>query len=236
MHIRCCAPLSINNTVRKEYRGRKLVRLDWFDHISGLLMLLSRWYVSFHLGVDVIPITDTRCAASLVLIIMNGKNVFHPGGGLSLDTVVSIYKFGYVMMPQSTLNQTFTKLSVLFLYHRIFFINRTFVMWIYSVGSILVAWCIVTVFIGLFVCKPIAAAYDPRIKGECLDSQALLAAGVFNSALDFIMVGMAVWMVVGLKLPTATRLKLGVLFALGGLSGVIGIVKVASAYGTVGKR
>ncbi|KAK3983798.1 hypothetical protein QBC44DRAFT_302513 [Cladorrhinum sp. PSN332] len=174
------------------------------------------------------------CSFLAVLVIMNGKNVWHAGGMLPLHKIKAIYKIGYVMMPQSTLNQTFTKLSVLFLYHRIFFINRTFVRWVYSVGGVLVVWCIVTVFIGLFVCKPVAAAYDPTIEGKCLDSQALLAAGVFNSSIDFVMVGMAVWMVVGLKLPTGTRLRIGVLFALGGLSGVIGIVKVASAYGTVG--
>ncbi|KAK4169800.1 hypothetical protein QBC43DRAFT_250539 [Cladorrhinum sp. PSN259] len=169
-----------------------------------------------------------------VLIIMNGRNVFHPGGDIPLDKVKTMYKIGYVMMPQSTINQVFTKLSVLFLYRRIFYINRTFVKWVYSVGAVLVAWGIVTIFIGLFVCKPVAAAYDPTIKGECLDSQALLAAGVVNSSIDFVMVGMAVWMVVGLKLPTGTKLRIGILFALGGLSGVIGIVKVASAYGTVG--
>ncbi|KAK4224646.1 hypothetical protein QBC38DRAFT_485025 [Podospora fimiseda] len=174
------------------------------------------------------------CSFLAVLIIMNGKNIHHNGVMLPIDKIKALYKIGYIMMPQSTLNQTATKLSVLFLYRRIFYINRGFMRWVYSVGAILVAWCIVTVFIGLFVCKPVAAAWNPTIPGKCLDSQALLAAGVANSTLDFVMVGMAVWMVVKLKLPVSSRLRLGVLFALGGLSGVIGIVKVASAYGTVG--
>jgi hypothetical protein len=119
---------------------------------------------------------------------------------------------------QTALNQTFAKLSLLTFYHRIFSINRSFVRWVYSVGIIQVLWCVVMVLVRLFLCRPIAAAYNPTIKGTCLNSQILLAAGdSVNSAIDFVMVGMAIWMVIKLKMSTGARLKLGILFALGGL-------------------
>ena len=119
---------------------------------------------------------------------------------------------------QTPLNQTFAKLSLLTFYYRIFSVNRSFVRWVYSIGTVQIMWCIAMVFVRLFQCKPIAAAYNPTIKGTCLNSQILLAVGdSINSAIDFVMVGMAVWMVVQLKMSTASKLKLSILFALGGL-------------------
>ena len=119
---------------------------------------------------------------------------------------------------QTPLNQTFAKLSLLTLYHRIFYVDNAFVKWVYSVGSIQIAWCIAMVLVRLFQCKPIAAAYNPTIKGYCLNSQTLLVAGdSINSAIDFVMVGMAIWMVVKLQIARNAKLKLGFLFALGGL-------------------
>lgn len=119
---------------------------------------------------------------------------------------------------QTPLNQTFAKLCLLALYHRLFSVSEGFVVWIYTVGGIQVAWCITVVCVRLFLCTPIAATLNPFIKGRCLNSQILLAAGdSVNSAIDFVMVGMAIYMVIKLRVSRAAKMKMSVLFALGGL-------------------
>ncbi|KXX79393.1 hypothetical protein MMYC01_204076 [Madurella mycetomatis] len=169
-----------------------------------------------------------------ILCTMNGRSVFQLGA-LPRETVIAIYKAGYVMNIQTPLNQTFAKLCLLALYHRLFSVSEGFVAWIYTVGGFQVAWCIAVVCVRLFLCTPIAATLNPFIKGRCLNSQILLAAGdSVNSAIDFVMVGMAVYMVIKLRVSRAAKMKMSVLFALGGFAGIIGIIKVGEAYGTIG--
>ncbi|KAF4625320.1 hypothetical protein G7Y89_g12848 [Cudoniella acicularis] len=199
--------------------GRTLGLEDWFA-LLALLAFLA------YTGLDLWTLRK-----------LNGKNLFQLGE-IPIPTLIEIYKVGYGMNIQTALNQTFAKLSLLALYYRIFFISRGFVFWCFSIGGIQIAWCIAMVLIRLFLCRPVAAAYNPTIKhAKCLNSQVLLAAGdSINSAIDFIMVGMAIWMIYKLKMSNGAKLKLSILFALGGFSGVIGIIKIAEAYGNVGSN
>ena len=119
---------------------------------------------------------------------------------------------------QNPLNQTFTKLSLLSLYHHLFHVNTTFARWIYSIGSVQVAWGIALVCVRLFQCDPIDATYDPLIPGHCMSSKIILAVGdSINSLVDFIVIAMAVWIVSQLQMSRSTKVKLSILFALGGL-------------------
>ena len=119
---------------------------------------------------------------------------------------------------QTPMNQTFAKLSLLALYHRIFSISRTFARMVYIVATFQIVWCIVQVALRLFQCTPIKAAYNPTIPGKCLNSQVLLACGEStNSFVDFFMIGMAVWMVMKLKMSVTSKVRLSILFAIGAL-------------------
>jgi hypothetical protein len=119
---------------------------------------------------------------------------------------------------QTALNQTFAKLSLLVLYYRVFNVEDIFRYMVWGVGSVQIAWCIAMVLSRLFLCRPIAAAWNPLIKGKCINSQVLLAAGdSINTFIDFVMIGMALWMVSRLHVSRGSKWKLSILFALGGL-------------------
>lgn len=132
-------------------------------------------------------------------------------------------------------NQTFAKLSLLALYYRIFSVNKAFVRWVWGIAIAHFCWFMAMFWIRWFMCTPVARVWNPRLPGHCIDSNMLLAVGeAFNSVFDFMMVALAVWVVRSLKVSRATRWKLSILFALGGLSGVIGFIKIGEAYGGVG--
>ncbi|KAK4224655.1 hypothetical protein QBC38DRAFT_485052 [Podospora fimiseda] len=152
-----------------------------------------------------------------------------------LNTIIAIYKAAYIVNVAAPLNQTFAKLCLLVLYHRLFQINRWFVRWVYAVGGAQITWCIAVICFRLFLCSPVRESWNPFTKGKCLDSQIVLAWGdSINSLLDFIMVGMAIWVVVGLRVKRAAKMRISFLFALGGFAGVIGIIKIGEAWGTIG--
>lgn len=132
-------------------------------------------------------------------------------------------------------NQTFAKLSLLALYYRFFSVNKSFVRWVWGIAITHFCWFMAMFWIRWFMCTPVAKVWNPMLPGHCIDSNMLLAVGeAFNSVFDFMMVALAVWVVRSLKVSRATRWKLSILFALGGLSGVIGFIKIGEAYGGVG--
>ncbi|KAK4169899.1 hypothetical protein QBC43DRAFT_38934 [Cladorrhinum sp. PSN259] len=169
-----------------------------------------------------------------IICTLNGRNI-RKLETFPNDTIVAIYKAAYVVNIASPLNQTFAKLCLLALYRRLFYISQGFLRWVCAVGGAQIIWCIAVICFRLFLCRPIADSWNPLIKGKCFDSQIVLAWGdSINSLLDFIMVGMAVWVVVGLRVSTAAKIRISFLFALGGFSGVIGIIKIGEAWGTIG--
>jgi hypothetical protein len=116
------------------------------------------------------------------------------------------------------MNQTFAKLSLLNLYYRIFEVAAYFRYEVFVVGSAQIAWGIANVLVRLFFCQPIKATFNPFIKGKCMDPNMLMLVGEgINGLIDFIMVAMALQIVHKLQLPRIERLKMSVLFAIGGL-------------------
>jgi large-conductance mechanosensitive channel len=127
-------------------------------------------------------------------------------------------KAGYVMAAQFCLQQLFAKLSILALFYRFFFVDVKFVRAIYAVGTVQVIWSIVTYMLHWFECTPPAKLWTPKMKGSCLNAPAFLAAGEsINSVVDFVIVGLAIYMVQQLHLRTAVKARLAVLFGLGSL-------------------
>ena len=63
---------------------------------------------------------------------------------------------------------TFTKLSILFQYRRLFpreFFQGT----VKALIAIMVLWCVSVCFTGVFICSPIKKAWMPTIPGQCIN-------------------------------------------------------------------
>jgi len=147
------------------------------------------------------------------------------------DTIITGYVLQILFGPQ----QTLAKLSLLTFYHRVFSINKTFLRLSYVVGTIQITYCISWIFTSIFMCNPPRKTWEPWIDGTCLDLSIVLAVcESVNSVIDFIMIGMAIYIVRELKTTRANKFKLGTLFAFGGLTGLLGFVRIGMAYGTVG--
>jgi hypothetical protein len=122
------------------------------------------------------------------------------------------------MGPQFCLQQLFAKLSLLFLYYRIFHVNQTFVYCVYFLGIVQVLWSIATYLVHFLECIPTQRLWNPEVPGHCINSADLLAAGETpNSLVDFALIGLAIWMVQSLKVKTSVKIKLFAIFVVGGL-------------------
>lgn len=134
-------------------------------------------------------------------------------------------------------NQLFAKLCILLLYRRIFAVNDTYRWSIYSIAIIHVGLIISAVLVALFGCHPIAKGWDPALPGTCITTAPHpFLAGVesINSAVDFAMVILVMFMIRELNMSISNKLKVSILFILGGLAGIIGFVKIGQLYATGG--
>ncbi|KAM7189794.1 hypothetical protein V8F33_009820 [Rhypophila sp. PSN 637] len=173
------------------------------------------------------------CFMFLYLMIkMNGRSL-QELALLPPEELIHILKIGWIMSPQYVPNQVFTKMTLVFLYFRIFSADEVFVKWLYGLGILQVMWGIAVYIVKFNLCSPIEFTWDKSVVGgTCIEIGPFLAASeTINSLIDFAMIGLAIWIVRSLRMGRGNKIKLAVLFAVGGLSGVIGFIKIAEAYG-----
>lgn len=108
-----------------------------------------------------------------------------------------------------------TKISILLQYRRIF--SNTVLRKIIFYGlSFLICWAITLCFLLPLVCVPVAAFWNPNVKGFCLDNGTIwyVIAGV-NVVTDFTVFTMPIPVISSLQLPTRQKALLLIVFTLG---------------------
>ncbi|KAH8901541.1 hypothetical protein GQ53DRAFT_7412 [Thozetella sp. PMI_491] len=168
---------------------------------------------------------------SPVLFMLNGKGF----ADLSIPNLLLAGKLNYAIQPFYWINQSLAKLSLLYLYNRVFWVEPAIVRAIYGVGAIHVSFTTAVILIVLFGCQPLAKGWAAALPGSCLTTSPrpfLAVTESINSTIDFAMVIIAAIIVSKMGVRTSTKLKLSILFALGGLAGIIGFVKIGQFYDT----
>lgn len=124
------------------------------------------------------------------------------------------------MSPQFCPNQLFAKSSLLFFYHRIFWVNEKTSLWLWVVGIVQVLWTISAYLVKWMLCWPVPYTWDKTLPGggKCINIPVFLAASeTVNSMIDFVMLGLAMQVVYNLHISWGEKLRIGVLFSLGAL-------------------
>lgn len=116
-------------------------------------------------------------------------------------------------------NQFFAKCSILLLYHRIFGVIRTYERCIYTLAILELFLTIANIFTVVFQCTPLKKFWDIEyVGGHCINLRTTLASSeTINSTIDFAMAGLALVMLRGLTLGFVTKLRLTLVFLVGGM-------------------
>ncbi|KAI9803327.1 MAG: hypothetical protein M1825_002118 [Sarcosagium campestre] len=114
------------------------------------------------------------------------------------------------------LTLTFTKLSILLLYWRLF-PTRGFRLGTYIVGAIVVIWWLEVELVTIFQCKPISYLWDKSGKGRCLDLRGAfsIANAPPNIGIDVILLAMPIGKVWQLRVEKRVKIALSGVFLLG---------------------
>ncbi|KAF7541295.1 hypothetical protein G7054_g700 [Neopestalotiopsis clavispora] len=149
------------------------------------------------------------------------------------ELAVLVAKLSYICTPFFYINQFFARGSLFALYYRIFWSDRAFVRWIYALATIHVCWFITFFLMVIFLCRPISKWWDivGDQPGYCIDGNVfLIAEETTNSLLDFALIALTVGLIRKLATRSYVKAKLIFVFIIGGLSGVIGFVKIGLVY------
>lgn len=130
---------------------------------------------------------------------------------LTKSKVLYVLELGYV----STL--PIVKISVLLFYYRIF-PQKPFRWAMYGVGGFLFLFLLSSWLGVVLQCLPIRSMWQPNIPHRCVDQvKYYVAQGSLNFVSDVVVVLMPVPLLLKLQLPMQKRLRLVVVFLLGGL-------------------
>ncbi|KAL9035489.1 MAG: hypothetical protein Q9180_004835, partial [Flavoplaca navasiana] len=178
---------------------------------------------------------DFWAIAALILFMAYSGLGFYGlvnGGGLSILTVPPSVaenglKASYGDAMLAILTITAAKLSILFLYRRIFIVDKAFRLASSIMLVICVAWCLASVFPFAFQCTPVKKAWQPLIEGHCISLKTyLLADEIPNCIMDLVLVFLPVGVIKKLKLPTVQKINLCLIFSLGGFVSLISVVRI----------
>lgn len=89
---------------------------------------------------------------------------------VSIPDLVEFMQIQYTSLIQYPLCITFTKLSIVYEYRRLFPKNHEFKLMTSFLIAIMILWCTAVVFTGIFICTPIHKVWNPWLKyGKCID-------------------------------------------------------------------
>jgi len=112
---------------------------------------------------------------------------------------------------------TATKVSILFLYHRIF-PSRAFAKYLQGVGAFVAAFTIAGVLTNIFACVPMKALWEPGIDAKCINLHASLTAlSTIDILTDVLILCLPLNMVWRLQMSTKNKWQVTGMFLVGSL-------------------
>lgn len=137
------------------------------------------------------------------------------------SATTSIKGFTQTLLAVEVIYQAATfciKASILYLYHRIFFVSKRFTWILLGVGIFVFLYSSIQGLGALIQCVPLNSEWDPHVKRHCfpIDVSVTIFA-VCNVTTDFVILILPMPLLWGLQQPLEQKIKLMCMFSLGGL-------------------
>ncbi|KAK8070489.1 hypothetical protein PG997_010692 [Apiospora hydei] len=126
------------------------------------------------------------------------------------------------------------KMAIVFLYLRVFNWRGAMRTWAYVIQTLLAATSLSFVLVACFQCRPLAYWWDRTIPGGvCIDVQLFFhAQAIPGIIMDCFIMGLPLSTIWGLQLPTAKRVALALIFAIGSFGIVSSIIRAVTFFST----
>ncbi|PNS19375.1 hypothetical protein CAC42_2552 [Sphaceloma murrayae] len=183
---------------------------------------------------DWIIVIATLCAEALgVLMILCSAGGFGKHiTDLEPPVIRQTLKYFFVSQVVYKMSISFTKLSILCFYRRLFFIHVRFRRICNILMAVIMAWIIAAFFATVFQCTPVGYAYDKKLgggNGHCINLTASwYSNSIFNITSDFVITLLPMPVISSLQMRRREKFMLCGLFALGFLVCVTSILRATT--------
>ncbi|KAK5682121.1 hypothetical protein LTS10_005246 [Elasticomyces elasticus] len=201
--------------------------------IAVLLRLYTRIKIVSRSGLDDLFISIAMLLSILLTICMCQEVNY--GGSRRFATLTSLERKGFAQWLWASIWVYYLalgtlKCSILLQYLRIFPQTR-FQMTCYVMLGVVGVYTTWAVFSAIFACTPVALFWNESLHGTCFNRLAVwFSNAVFNITTDIITTVLPLPMLRALRLPQRQRIVLMVVFALGGFSCIVSILRLPSLY------
>ncbi|CAI6333725.1 unnamed protein product [Periconia digitata] len=194
----------------------------WSRAIKGIGMHTNDWLI-----IASTFVLTARYATELCVIFIGGlglhlvEAITLAGPNLVTDFLKILYALDLMWITTCAL----TKLSILFFYTQVFYINKKFVYISYVAIGLCAVYGVSSFFHFAFYCTPVRKSWYPMLDGKCgNDSVKYLLWGSIDIILDVFIIALPLPLLSTLKLPTAKKLGLIGVFGLGlGIVAITGV-------------
>jgi len=217
-----------------------LVVCVFFMILSTIALVLRLWtrrIIQVQLGVDdwLIAISVFIfwgfCANILVGVYTIGGGETYADPSEEEQKMVQYLQSEYSIFILYALNVTLIKLSILFLYLRIFGTVNSFRRLAYIILTLCLLWCTAAMISNILYCIPIRKFWDPTVQGSCFNFPIFyLIVELIDILLDVIIIGLPLKTILGLQLSVHKKLALLGIFVLGILVIVTSAVRIGYVY------
>ncbi|KAL6233066.1 hypothetical protein BDW75DRAFT_7434 [Aspergillus navahoensis] len=179
---------------------------------------------AFAVGLQSISITGVFQAGigydHVNVIVMNPK--------WGTEPIITISKLIIPLQFLWVLSLSCTKISILFLYLRIFPV-RWLVVSSYATMGVIVAWAIATILAGCLICRPFAYNWDKTIPGGYCGDQvtSFTITGIVNLLTDVVVLVLPMHNLYRLQMATYKKVTLIAVFGLGAVTCVISALRIS---------
>ncbi|QSZ33050.1 hypothetical protein DSL72_002635 [Monilinia vaccinii-corymbosi] len=164
---------------------------------------------------------------SALIIVETQQNLFGQHiGKLNPSHLKSFMKIMYGVIMLYTMALTFSKLSLLALYWRIF--RGSTRQWpIIAAVVANIVWMLVTVLISVFICSPIRGFWDFKIPSKCLPYHTgYIINEALTIALDVVVLAMPAYFISSIKRSLSQKISISSTFLLGLVVTIISVTRL----------
>ncbi|KAK6000910.1 hypothetical protein QM012_002993 [Aureobasidium pullulans] len=178
-------------------------------------LIIIAWF--FKIGIDI--------SGSLLIQHGMGRHIEI----VNIPDLVEFMQIQYAGLIQYPLCITFTKLSILYEYRRLFPNNHEFKLMTSLLIALMIMWCTAVVFTGIFICTPIRKVWNPWLEyGKCIDLVPFYyGIQIPNVVTDFLILLLPFGEVQRLKLPPKQKFGVALTCLLWIISLVFGVIRLA---------
>ena len=116
------------------------------------------------------------------------------------------------------MSTTAVKISILFYYRRIFWVQASFRRWTIILGVLSICWGLTAVLGITLYCIPLQKFWRPYLQGQCMNYNVFfLVVFIIDTTIDVSLLCLPLWVIGTLQLNRKQRVSVMAIFLLGGL-------------------